>query len=270
MINRRVTRVLQNATEITGFLTQPNSANKVVALTTSDFLYLGFYGRFASRYFQVGVANAVVSALTVEQWNGAAWVAVDDLVDQTSVGGATLAQSGFISWVNKETWKESTQTGVDADVSLYWVRIKVSANLTGTTALKSILNVYSDDQLLAAYFPELVSDANYLPSGKTNFLDQHVAAKDLVVLRLKQRKMIDDESQIIDPNDVAIASVYAAAKLILQPIATSEDSKTLLVMAAGGFDAEIGKVSFSVDQDGDGIVSELETVQSFSVEVTRR
>lgn len=270
MINRRITRVLLNSTEITGFLNKPNSTNYVTALQTTDALYLGLHGRFACRYFQVGVANAVVSTLTVEQWDGSAWVAVDDLVDQTSVGGATLAQSGFISWVNKSTWVQSTQTGVDADVSLYWVRIKVSANLTGTTALKSILNVYSDDQLLAAYFPELVSDANYLPSGKTNFLDQHVAAKDLVVLRLKQRKMIDDESQIIDPNDVAIASVYAAAKLILQPIATSEDSKTLLVMAAGGFDAEIGKVSFSVDQDGDGIVSELETVQSFSVEVTRR
>lgn len=270
MINRRVTRVLQNATEITGFLTQPNSANKVVALTTSDFLYLGFHGRFASRYFQVGVANAVVSALTVEQWNGTAWVAVDDLVDQTSVGGATLAQSGFISWVNNETWVESTQTGVDADVSLFWVRISVSANLTGTTALKSILNVYSDDTLLAAYFPELVSDTNYLPSGKVNFLDQHVAAKDLVVLRLKQRKMIADESQIIDANDVAIAAVYAAAKLILQPIATSESSKALLDMAAAGFDSEISKVSFEVDQDADGVVSDAERAQTLSVWVTRR
>lgn len=270
MINRRVTRVVLNTTEITGFLNKPNSADYVLALQTTDALYLGLHGRFACRYFQVGVANAVVSSISVEQWDGSAWVAVDDLVDQTSVGGATLAQSGFISWVNKSTWVASTQTGADADVSLYWVRIKVSANLSGTTALKGILNVYSDDSLLAAYFPELVSDANYLPSGKSNFLDQHIAAKDLVVLRLKQRKIIDDESQIIDPNDVAIASVYACAKLILQPIATSEDSKTLLAMASTGFDAEISKVSFGVDEDGDGIVSEIETVQSFSVGVFRR
>ena len=270
MINRRVLRVLKNSTEITGFLTTPNGANYDLALADTDALYLGYHGPFACRYFQVGVGHNVISALSVEYWNGSAWAAVDDLVDQTSVGGDTLSQSGFISWVNKSDWVKSTQTGLDADVSLYWVRIKVSVSLGNSFRLKSILNIYSDDTLLSAYFPELVSDANYLPSGKTNFLDQHVAAKDLVVLRLKQRKMIDDESQIIDPNDVAIASVYAAAKLILQPIATSEDSKTLLVMAAGGFDAEIGKVSFSVDQDGDGIVSELETVQSFSVEVTRR
>lgn len=270
MINRRVTRVLQGSTEITGFLTRPNSANKVVALTTSDFLYLGFHGQFSSRYFQVGVANAVVSTLSVQYWNGSAWNAVDDLVDQTSVGGAAFAQSGFISWENKSDWVKSTQTGLDADVSLYWVRLSVSANLTGTTALKSILSIYSDDTLLAAYFPELVSDTNYLPSGKVNFLDQHVAAKDMVVLRLKQRKLIDDEAQVIDANDVAIAATYACAKLILQPIATSEASQALLAMSAAGFDAEISKVTFEVDQDADGIVSDAERTQSLDVWVSRR
>jgi hypothetical protein len=124
--------------------------------------------------------------------------------------------------------------------------------------------------LLRAYFPELVSDTNYLPTGKTNFIQQHMAAKDLVVLRLKQRKIIDSEAQIIDINDVAIAAVYAAAMLILQPIATSPASQALLDTATKGFDGEISKVSFAVDQNEDGLVDETERVQNFSVGVFRR
>lgn len=271
MINRRVTRVVLNTAEITGFLSAANGADYVLALDTPDALYLGFQGKFASRYIQVGTApNDVASDLSVEYWDGSTWNGVDDLVDQTSVGGVTLAQSGFISWQNKEDWKASSQAGVDLDIELYWVKLTVSVALNVATTIKSILNIYSDDTLLRMYFPELISDANYLPSGKTNFLDQHIAAKDLVVLRLKQRKIIESEAQIIEANDVSIAAVYAAAMLLLQPIATSESTKTLLEMAKEGFDSEISKVSFAVDSNESGLISDAERVQNLSVKVIRR
>ena len=270
MLNRRVIRVLQNATEITANLVNANGANYVLALQTTDSLYLGYHGKFASRYFQVGVANAVVSAVTVTYWDGSAWQAVDDLVDQTSVGGATWAQSGFISWQNKEDWQPRSLTGIDADVELYWIRLQVSVNLTGTAALKSVLNLYCDDALLAAYFPELVSDANYLPPGETNFVKQYLAARDLVVLRLKQRKMISHEAQILEPNDVAIAATYAAARMILQPIATSDATKDLLKLASDGFEDEIGRINFAIDEDQTGTVTDNEREQVLSVGVFRR
>lgn len=269
MINRRVTRVVLNTSEVTSLVASPNSPDYVLPLTTTDALYIGFQGPFAARYLQVGAVNTEQAELSVQYWNGS-WTDVDDLVDQTSTGGSTLGKSGFISWQNKGDWKASSQAGVDLDVELYWVKITVDNDLSLTTALKSVLNIYSDDALLSAYFPELVSDTNYLPSGKTNFLDQHIAAKDLVVLRLKQRKLIDSESQIIDPNDVAIASVYAAAMLVLQPIATSEASKDLLLMARTGFDQEISKVSFAVDANKDGVIDEEERDQITYVGVFRR
>lgn len=270
MINRRVTRCVLNSTEVTASFSVPDAVQNAFALQTTDFFYLGFYGKFSSRYVQVHTANNVISALTVEYWDGTQWSAVDDLVDQTASGGACFAQSGFISWVNKDNWKARSLTGIDSDVELFWVRLSVSVNLFASTKVHSFLNIYSDDVLLRAYFPEIISDANYLPSGETNFLDQHLAAKDLVVLRLKQRKLIHNEAQIIEANDVAIASVYAAAMLILQPIATSPASKDLLEVAKSGFDEEISKVSFSVDQNEDGIVDENERLQNFSVEVYRR
>lgn len=270
MINRRVTRCVLNSTEVTSTFIQPDAVQNAFALTTSDFVYVGFHGKFSSRYFQVHTANTNAASTVVEYWDGTAWSAVDDLVDQTVSGANTFAQSGFVSWVNKDNWVVRSLTGVDSDVELYWVRMSVSANLSATTKVHAVLNIFSDDVLLRAYFPELISDVNYLPSGESNFLDQHLAAKDLVVLRLKQRKLIHHEAQIIEANDVAIASVYAAAMLILQPIATSPAAKDLLEVAKNGFDEEITKVTFSVDVDEDGIVDENERLQNFSVEVYRR
>ena len=169
MINRRVIRTVLNSTEITASLATANGTNYVLPLQTTDALYIGYHGKFAARFFQVGVVNTTAAVLSVDYWNGSAWTAVDDLVDQTSVAGVPFAASGQISWVNKTDWAARSITGIDSDIELYWVRITTSANLLAGTALKSILNLYCDDNLLRAYFPEIISDANYLPDGKVNF-----------------------------------------------------------------------------------------------------
>ena len=44
-------------------------------------------------------------------------------------------------------------------------------------------------------------------------------------MRLKQRKLIDNEGQIIDPNDVAIAATHGAAWIILSATAMSDATK---------------------------------------------
>lgn len=270
MINRRVTRVLLNSTEITSSLTKPNGSPVAMALDTPDALYLGYHGKFASRYIQVGTGNADPVNLIAKYWNGSAWQDVDDFIDQTLVGTSTLAASGFLSWANKEDWQARSLSGIDSDVSLYWIQLTVDAAVTPSTTLLSILNIFSDDELLASYYPELISDTRFLPSGKTNFLDQHVAAKDAVVLRLKQRAMIDDESQVIDANAVAIAAVHKAAHIIIQPIATSDVTRELAKEAKSSFDEEINRTSLRLDLDKDGQVSELESSEQVSVFYVRR
>lgn len=267
MLNRRVTRVFKNSTDATAAMGTLNSDTLAAALTTSDYLYVGYHGKFASRYFVVGTANTNTASLVAEYWNGSAWVAVDDLQDGTATGGKTLAQSGFVSWENDGLWQESEVEGRE----LYWIRFSVSANLSAGTTLQAIVNLFSDDLLLRQYYPELVTDTRYLPSSRTNFLEQHEAAKNLCVLRLKQRKVIDDESQIIDINSVAVAAVHATAWLILNPIATADATKELAGRAFDQFSAEIGALSLDTDQDKDGVISEGEREASMNtVGVYRR
>lgn len=270
MLNRRITRCIFNTTEVTESLSTPDLVQYAFAATTADSFYVGFHGKFASRYIQVHTANTNSSVMTVEYWDGSLWQDVDDLVDQTSSAGKTFAQSGFISWENKDNWTKRSLTGMDSDIQLYWVKITVSANLSATTKLHAVLNLFSDDNMLRVYAPELMSDTNYLPSGKTNFLQQHMAAKDLVVLRLKTRKWIEDESQVIDINDVSIPAVYACAWIILAPIATSDAARGLRDQMKQNFEDEIAKVNFAVDQNQDGVIEENEREQISGFTMERR
>lgn len=271
MLNRRITRVVLNTTEVTEKANSINSDPLVLNIDETAAVYIGYHLPFASRYFYVTVANAVAAtSLTVEYWNGSAWTAVDDLIDQTSSGGITLAQSGFISWQNPGDWQPSAQTGVDADVELYWIRLKVNDQITATTAVQAILNLFSDDNMLRAYYPELITDTRYLPASRTNFLEQHQMAKDLVVLRLKQRKVIEEEGQVIDVNEVAVAATHACAWMILNPIATSDETRAQRDDAQKNFDNEISLLNFSVDENKDGAVSSSERDSIRSMRIYRR
>lgn len=257
LINRNVIRTIKNSTETTASTSTVNADTITFNLTTTDKFYVGFQDRFTTRYFQVGTVNAVVSAVTVKYWNGTAYAAVSDTIDQTSSGGACFAQSGFISWSNEGDWQKVAQAGVP-DVELYWVEITVSVNLTAGTTLGSVLNLFCDDSLVRAYYPELISDTRYLPTSRTHFLDQYVAAKDYVVLRLTQMKAIKKESQIIDINEIAVAAVHAFAWILLRPIAIDQTQKDRAAEAEKQMTHELNQARLSFDLDDDGIEGDLE------------
>ena len=271
MLNRRVTRTILNTTETTAKTGTLNSDLLTLNLQTTDAFYIGFHGPFASRYIQVTTANDVASVLSASYWDGSAWVAVDDFQDQTASGGVTLAGSGFISWDNPGDWAKQAMTGIDSDLELYWIKLTVSVNLKNTTAIQSCTNLFSDDLLLRAYYPEIVTNSGYLPVDRTSFIEQHEAAKNLCIQRLKQRKALDDESQIIDINSIAVAAVHATAWLILNPIATADAQKDLAGRAFDQFNAEISSLSFDIDKDKDGVLDESERAESVStIRVVRR
>lgn len=250
MLARRVTRVIFNADEITQSTQDPTSDSTAFVMTSSDFLYVGFPGKFAARHFNFSTLNTNATALTVEYWDGSTWSAVKDLVDETQ----GFTKNGFVSWINVGDWTAVEQTPID-DVKLFYVRITLSANLSAGTSLQSVLNLFSDDSMLRRYYPELVSDPRYLPPGRTDFLEQHLAGKDKVVLRLMQRKVINDESQIVDPNEVSAAAMYATVKIILTFIDQDDED---LARAEKAFSNEIDDLVKSIDQNKDGVVSQNE------------
>lgn len=271
LTTRDTTRVFLNATDITQQTQKIESDPATVVLTTGDFLYIGFSGPFAARHVDVSTANTNAATLTVEYYrSNGTWAEVDDVVDETASGGIPFAQSGFIHWQNKLDWKPVNITGLDADIELYFVRISTSADFSAGTAVNSVLNLFSDDSILSEYYPEFISDTRWLPSGQTSYLKQHKAAKDLCVLKLKQRGLIDRESQIVDINEITVAAVHAVAKIILDPIATTDVTIEKLNRAQQNFIREIGSTRLNTDQTKDGVIQDSERATVGTSEIVRR
>ncbi len=255
-VNRNVTRTIKNTTETTRQTQSVSATTLAFNLQTTDEFYIGFKKPFSTRYIALGTANATAVTVTVKYWNGTAYTTVEDLIDGT-VG---LTQSGFLSWKNATDWEKVAQSGV-SDEELYWIELTVGTNLDSGCTLQSVTNLFCDSTMLREYYPELVSDTSYLPPGRSDFMEQFVAAKNLVVTRLKKDKIIEDESQIIDINEVAIAAVHATAYIILNALATlegSESAKERAVMALESMNQELNEVRLDLDLDNSGVIEEDE------------
>jgi len=252
MIFKRQTRVINGETEITPTTGTIGSGTTAMNLQTTSAVYVGFREKFTARHFAFGTANVTSSALTVKYWNGTAWTAVEDQLDLTSLGGVTFGQDGFVSWSGVDDWARSEETGV-SDTELYWAQFTVSVHLHADTTLQSVTNIFTDAPLLRTYYPELVSDTRFLPSGRTDFYEQFDAASKLVAVRLEQKKLIVDISQIVEPQEVAIATTHAAAFIILNGIpGKSEEMKAAASDAYDLFQNELDNTRLSMDFDNSG------------------
>lgn len=247
LVPRNITRTVKVTTETTQKTKEPNADTLAFQLLNTEFFYIGSANKFAARYLQLAVVNTVPTVITLQYWDGSTWNNVGDPIDQT----LGLTRNGFLSWVNQNDWRKTAIAGVPEE--LFWIRMSVSASLSAGTILSSVLNLYCDDTLVRKYYPDLISDTRYLPEGRTDFLEQYEAARDYVLLRLKQDKIIDDESQVIDPNEVCVAAVHAFAHMLLAPITDPEVDRRA-VNAERAMNHELNRVRLSLDLDKSGII----------------
>lgn len=254
MIYRRKLRSILNTTETTAKTDSIASNALAFVFLTTDALYLGYSEKFACRYFIPGTVNTNAATLAVKYWNGSDWTSVEDVIDQT----LGLTQAGWLSWKNVTGWEKYALTPV-VDEELYWIKITTSANFSAGTTIQAILNLFNDSVLLAEYYPEMVSDTRYLPPGKSNFYEQYNAAKNMVVQELIKEGKITDESQVLNPEVVSIASVHATAYCILNGIPNpSEDIVERKKQALTDFEFWIGRSRLDLDLDNSGEIDETE------------
>lgn len=252
-INRNVTRVVLDSTDITLYTSAPGADAYAFVVSGANAIYIGFHGKFATRHFKFSTLNTNAITLALTYWNGTEWAAAQGVIDQT----LGFRRNGFISWLNQTDWTKKELDGV-SDEELFWIKIVPSGATSAGTELQFVGNIYCDDSLLRAYYPALINDTRYLPTGRTDFLEQYIAAKDLVVTRLLQDNAIEDESQIIDINKVALAATHATAFIILDPIDQSEEGRARADSAFKAYNRELNKISIDADTDRSGTVDELE------------
>jgi len=196
-------------------------------VSAQDFLFVASDFPFNHRYVDVSVVNSNSASLTIDLWDGTQWQVAQDLIDQTSVGGVPLSQSGHISWrPNDDTpgWLRD-DTNDNSDVieglsgvninDLYWARFKWSADLSVTTALKFLGHKFSDDNDLDIEYPILLETdvKTQFKAGKTDWEDQHFAAALKIIRDLKKRMIIRSGNQIMEWELFTEASAHKVAEI---------------------------------------------------------
>lgn len=261
-----------NASEvdISTFLNNFRSGEYVLPIVASeDALYIGSDLPFNHRYFDISTANDEASEITIELWDGSDWQEVNSFIDGTAVSGKTFSQSGKIEWVpdRLKSWSRELDsediTGITKNIyNMYWVKITFSADLNVLTAVKYIGHVFSDDETLFDFFPDLNSSAllNAFESGKTNWNEQHYSAAEAIIRDLRSSGIIQSANQILKSVTFETASVYKTAELIFQGLGNSyrddrDDARDL-------YNRAMKLTYFDVDTNENANLDEAEKTES--------
>lgn len=245
-------------------------------LTATDYLYVGSDLPFNHRFFEIETANAEDAAISVEIWFGGAWVAAVDVIDGTSESVTTttgvppnevtttkvcsLHKSGIVQWSPEKHkgWDcaefSDQVTGISKSgiYDKYWVRFKLSANISATTSISFIGHKFSSDSELVSVYPDLANSSllTSFETGKTSWDEQHFTAAELIVEELQNRRAIVSGSQILDWSVFTMASCHKVAEIVYRGLGRAYDENRALAMKA--FDAAMNKKLLRIDSDADG------------------
>lgn len=204
---------------------------------STDKIYIGSDVPFNHRYFYVSVVNAVACVPTIEIWDGSSWVAVVDVIDQTSLLGVPFAQSGILSWTTNrtKTWvraastEDMTGSGLTSlkVYNMYWTRISYSVSLTGTFALKFIGHKFSKDEDLAGYYPDLNRSnvKTAFATGKTTWDDQHIMAAEEIFNYLRKNRVLWAKGQIFEWEPFTMPAVHKVAQIVYTAFGEDYDGR---------------------------------------------
>ena len=247
--------------------------------TVDDFLFIGSLFPFSHTYFDLSVLNVVAATVTVEYWDGNAFIAMAEVIDET-VG---LTKSGFLNFVpdrNKKWTREDTVnnsgteriTGLGGKTryDLYWLRISYNATLTLATAFNWIGPKFSIDDDLGSEYPDLLlSDSlTGFEAGKTDWEEQVIRAARLIIERLKNETRIMDGNQLMDRTLFRTASVSKVAEIALNGL--GQDFKEDRDDARKQFGDRMAQSFLNIDRDLDGRLDEFEARRLSQGTVLRR
>lgn len=197
---------------------------------SEDYIYIGSRLPFNHLYVKLGnTVNTELSDLNVSYWCNNSWENVVEVMDETSIVGASFGQSGFITWITDkdELWTREDTCGkgncqnIEGLTSveiydLYWMRISFSNNLTSNLDLSWIGQLFSNDSDLGSEYKSLLRTnvKNAWEAGKIDWEEQHVRAAEIIEKDLVAKKMIHHGEQILEREDLMLPSVHQVAKII--------------------------------------------------------
>jgi predicted HicB family RNase H-like nuclease len=266
-LNRIIREVGGVQTDISREMSDYLSDAATLAFGAGDHLYIGSDLPFNHRWFEVSTVNDQASVVSVSLWQGTSWVSAVDVIDETSVGGITLARSGNLSWQvdpYSPNWLRQNRTADMSSLStfrifdMYWVRLTFSGALKASTAVQYMGHKFSGDVELAVEYPALASASlmTAYKAGKTTWDEQSFAAAEYVVQDVRQRGIAKSGNQILDPETFKKASVHRTAQIILN--AFGKDQAENVAAAEKAYSKSMDLRIFNVDTNENAILDPRE------------
>jgi hypothetical protein len=255
-------RVIHNGSDVSFEVNDYRTGAFTFAYQTGQYLYIGSNMPFNNLWFEMGTLNLVPASVTIEMWWGNEWVSAVDVLDQTN----GLRATGRIQWNTDlyEGWEREERaqdvTGLSGVkiYNMFWLRMSWSANLTATMTIKYIGQKFSNDDILASYYPDLSLSTikAAFETGKTTWDEQHYMAAEHIIRDLKKRGIITSRSQILDYDLFTDASCHKVAEIVYQAFGNSYAEQ--LKMAREAYKEALNIKYFNVDQNADGRLDPIE------------
>jgi hypothetical protein len=245
--------------------------------SATDAIYIGTELPFNCRYFKIGTNNNEISVVSVSVWDGNAWIPTKDIIDETKEFPHTevsLHQSGQISFAldrDDKGWGSEQDSNDIPDLvgtfiyDLFWSKWTWSADWKNTTTLAYIGSLYSTDNDLSTFYPDLMNNdlMDAFETGKTDWIEQGLSAAEAIERELRSKSIIMRREQLFDWSLLLEASVHKTAEIIYGGLGSAYNEAKKL--AAESYIKAINLKYFETDLNGDGVVSanELRHSQTF-------
>jgi hypothetical protein len=247
--------------------------------TSEDALYIGYSKPINVFYTELEEVNAIDASLTIQYYKGGttnAFTSISSVIDDTE----GLTRSGFIQWPRDlEDEEETTVNGTEQ----YWYKLTWDATLSGSTEIKGINIVFSDDQDLKSRVPN-ISATKYLADGEKSHILSHVAARDEILQRLSNDGRFKanfltgvlselNQFDILNVNQLRNASKMYALYVIFDDLSDDPDDRygVRASQFISSFNQIYNNIRFlDIDVDDDGKSDQYEEMASSSSELKRR
>lgn len=232
-----------------------------LVLTNTDYVYVAQRYPFTNLFIHMDTVNANASVMTVQYWDGVEWRNAVDLMDGTSLSGATLGKSGGLQWSIDPlySWQMVTDTALEPSptelstlkiYNSYWMRFKVSATLSAGTDSKEIGYAFTTSQRLKDFDVEIDGYLASFATGKTDWIDEIKTGSKLVVQDLKRMGLVMGAGQVIELDDVYVPTSLRTLALIYSHLGPSYKDKIESVMKE--YDKALNIRRFTFDENADG------------------
>ena len=242
-----------------------------LALGDTHHLYIGYDKPFPQMFIELSFKNDVTGTLVFEYFNGTAWVALPDFVEETQ----NFFRSGFVFVDKPDDWASTTVKLIKK----FYIRIQPSASHNAGTIIDGIGIVFSNDLDIIGIKSNIVSKHN----NGNSWIEKHEAARKLIIQKLRNaghrtHKTITgnslvfsgagirftdlNEFDLLEPQELREASkFYVLSFIYLDELSDEEDDKWERAgkrHEARG-DEAVQLFMLKIDKDDDGIESESES-----------